>query len=208
MDFQSALLNYKRVAVIGFQIDINEFRVFGSPVLSENEFKLIYTNYIGKRFNHGVFNFSVVNGILYGLLIFMLSSGLTLIFGMMGVLNFAHASFYMLGAYLAFVTSRFLGFWPGLIIAPLLVAALGGLLERYGLRKVHVFGHTAQLILTFGVSYIIGEVVKLIWGKIPVEYVIPRNWILYYSTYPPLDFMPIKVSWWLRHWSCFWAYMY
>ena len=128
--------------------------------------------------------FSVVNGILYGLLIFMLSSGLTLIFGMMGVLNFAHASFYMLGAYLAFVTSRFLGFWPGLIIAPLLVAALGGLLERYGLRKVHVFGHTAQLVLTFGVSYIIGEVVKLIWGKIPVEYVIPKE----------LDFILFNIS--------------
>jgi len=119
--------------------------------------------------------FSVVNGVLYGLLIFMLSSGLTLIFGMMGVLNFAHASFYMLGAYLAFVTSKYLGFWPGLIIAPVLVAGLGALLERYGLRKVHVFGHTAQLVLTFGVFYIIGEVVKLIWGKLPVNYVIPKE---------------------------------
>jgi branched-chain amino acid transport system permease protein len=105
----------------------------------------------------------------------MLSSGLTLIFGMMGVLNFAHASFYMLGAYLAFSIGQVLGFWPGLIIAPLAVAVLGGLLERYGLRKVHVFGHTAQLVLTFGVSYIIGEVVKLVWGKIPVDYRIPKE---------------------------------
>jgi branched-chain amino acid transport system permease protein len=119
--------------------------------------------------------FSIINGILYGLLIFMLSSGLTLIFGMMGVLNFAHASFYMLGAYLAFSISQVLGFWPGLIIAPIFVAGLGALLERYGLRKVHVFGHTAQLVLTFGVFYIIGEVVKLIWGKLPVDYVIPKE---------------------------------
>lgn len=128
--------------------------------------------------------FSIVNGILYGLLIFMLSSGLTLIFGIMGVLNFAHASFYMLGAYLAFAISQLLGFWPGLIIAPVVVAGLGGLLERYGLRKVHVFGHTAQLVLTFGVSYIIGEVVKLIWGKVPVDYVVPKE----------LDFILFNIS--------------
>lgn len=116
---------------------------------------------------------SVINGMVYGLLLFMLCSGLTLIFGMMGILNFAHASFYMLGAYLAFALSQVIGFWPALIIAPLAVAVLGGLLERYGLRKVHVFGHMAQLVLTFGISYIIGEVVKLIWGEIPVGYVIP-----------------------------------
>lgn len=119
--------------------------------------------------------FSIVNGILYGLLIFMLSSGLTLIFGMMGVLNFAHASFYMIGAYLAFTISQFIGFWPALIIAPILVGGLGALLERYGLRKVHVYGHAAELILTFGIFYIIGEVVKVVWGKLPVDYLIPKE---------------------------------
>ena len=66
-----------------------------------------------------------LNGISYGLLLFMLSSGLTLVFSLMGVLNFAHASFYMLGAYLAFQISTKIGFWPGLVIAPLLVGALG-----------------------------------------------------------------------------------
>ena len=60
---------------------------------------------------------SSLNGISYGLLLFLLSSGLTLIFSMMGVLNFAHASFYMLGAYFAYETSRYLGFWVGLIVA-------------------------------------------------------------------------------------------
>jgi branched-chain amino acid transport system permease protein len=59
----------------------------------------------------------------YGLLLFMLASGLTLIFSMMGVLNFAHASFYMLGAYFGFQISRWVGFWPGLLLAPLLVGA-------------------------------------------------------------------------------------
>ncbi|MDF6533941.1 hypothetical protein NLO75_23765, partial [Escherichia coli] len=64
---------------------------------------------------------NLLNGISYGLLLFMLSSGLTLIFSMMGVLNFAHASFYMLGAYFAYVVSGYLGFWTALIVAPLLV---------------------------------------------------------------------------------------
>ena len=57
--------------------------------------------------------FSTLNGVLYGMLLFMMASGLTLIFSMMGVLNFAHASFYMLGAYFGFEISRRIGFWPG-----------------------------------------------------------------------------------------------
>ncbi len=62
--------------------------------------------------------FSTLNGVLYGMLLFMLASGLTLVFSMMGVLNFAHASFYMLGAYFGFEISRHFGFWPGFVIAP------------------------------------------------------------------------------------------
>ena len=61
---------------------------------------------------------NVLNGVSSGLLLFMLSSGLTLIFSMMGVLNFAHASFYMIGAYIAYSISKFTGFWPALVIAP------------------------------------------------------------------------------------------
>ena len=68
---------------------------------------------------------TLLNGLSYGLLLFMLSSGLTLIFSMMGVLNFAHTSFYMLGAYLAYSISGVIGFWPALVIAPLLVALIG-----------------------------------------------------------------------------------
>ena len=64
------------------------------------------------------FVISLLNGVSYGLLLFMLSSGLTLIFSMMGVLNFAHTSFYMLGAYVAYTLSGIIGFWPALFIAP------------------------------------------------------------------------------------------
>ena len=71
--------------------------------------------------------FSLLNGVVYGLLLFMLSSGLTLIWSMMGVLNFAHASMFMLGAYFSYQIGRYIGFWPALVIAPLLVGALGAL---------------------------------------------------------------------------------
>jgi branched-chain amino acid transport system permease protein len=113
---------------------------------------------------------SILNGLSYGLLLFMLSSGLTLIFSMMGVLNFAHASFYMLGAYFGYTVSQFVGFVPALIIAPLMVALLGGVFERVCLRKVHGFGHVPELLMTFGLSYLILEIVQLIWGRGAMDY--------------------------------------
>jgi branched-chain amino acid transport system permease protein len=113
---------------------------------------------------------STLNGISYGLLLFMLSSGLTLIFSMMGVLNFAHASFYMLGAYLGYSVSEVLGFWPALVVAPLLVGALGAVFERYCLRRVHKFGHVPELLITFGLTYVVLELVQLIWGRIAIEF--------------------------------------
>ena len=113
---------------------------------------------------------STLNGLSYGLLLFMLSSGLTLIFSMMGVLNFAHASFYMLGAYVGYTVSQLVGFWPALILAPLVVGGLGALFERHFLRKVHKFGHVPELLITFGLSYVVLELVQLIWGRIAIEF--------------------------------------
>ncbi len=116
----------------------------------------------------------MLNGLSYGLLLFMLSSGLTLIFSMMGVLNFAHASFYMVGAYVAYSIASVLGFWPGLIVAPLVVAALGAGFERYCLRRVHKFGHVPELLITFGLSYVMLELVQLIWGRNAVAFAPPE----------------------------------
>ncbi len=116
---------------------------------------------------------SLLNGISYGLLLFMLSAGLTLIFSMMGVLNFAHASFYMIGAYVAYTTMAWVGFWPALITAPLAAFALGALFERYCLRRVHAFGHVPELLITFGLSYLLFELVQIVWGRAAVEYRVP-----------------------------------
>src|SRR5580700_873499 len=127
--------------------------------------------------------FSTLNGVLYGMLLFMMASGLTLVFSMMGVLNFAHASFYMLGAYFGFEISRHIGFWPGFVLAPLCVGAIGALVERYGLRRLHRLGHVSELLFTFGLAFVIEEVVEMIWGKLPVEYNVP----------PSLDFSAFTI---------------
>ncbi len=121
------------------------------------------------------FLISLLNGVSYGLLLFMLSSGLTLIFSMMGVLNFAHASFYMMGAYFGYAISQALGFWPALILAPLAVGLLGAGVERFGLRPVHRFGHVSELLFTFGLSYVIVELVQLVWGRAAVPYRVPAE---------------------------------
>jgi branched-chain amino acid transport system permease protein len=120
-----------------------------------------------------LFLVQLLNGLSYGLLLFMLAAGLTLIFSMMGVLNFAHTSFYMLGAYFGYQIGQWVGFWFGLVLAPLLAGLLGAAVERWGLRRVHKWGHVPELLFTFGLSYIVFEVVQLIWGRAAVPYTIP-----------------------------------
>jgi len=121
------------------------------------------------------FLISLLNGLSVGLLLFMLASGLTLIFSMMGVLNFAHASFYMLGAYVAYTLTQALGFWWGLVLAPPLVGLMGAYFERFVLRRVRKFGHVPELLITFGLSYIILELVQLVWGRQPLNFQPPES---------------------------------
>ncbi len=116
---------------------------------------------------------SLLNGLSYGLLLFMLSAGLTLIFSLMGVLNFAHGSFYMLGAYLAHAVAGWWGFWWAMLLAPLLVGALAALFYAQVLQRVAAHGHVAELLVTFGLSYVLLEVVQLVWGRGPVDYRVP-----------------------------------
>ena len=116
---------------------------------------------------------SLLNGLVYGMLLFMLASGLTLIFSMMGVLNFAHASIYMIGAYLAFQVSQWVGFWPALVLAPALCGLLGAAIEVFGLRRVHRNGHIAELLFTFGLVFIVGRSVQMTWGMLPMAYRVP-----------------------------------
>ncbi|WP_163848298.1 branched-chain amino acid ABC transporter permease [Pseudooceanicola aestuarii] len=143
--------------------------------------------------------FSLLNGIIYGLLLFMLSSGLTLIFSMMGVLNFAHASFYMLGAYFAYTIMGVTNFWFALLFAPVFAGLVGMAVERWGLRKVHANGHVAELLFTFGLAYLIDEVVKIIWGRTSVNYQVPEAldftlFSLYGANYPAYRIFIILIA--------------
>jgi branched-chain amino acid transport system permease protein len=142
---------------------------------------------------------SVLNGVLYGMLLFLMASGLTLIFSMMGVLNFAHASFYMLGAFFGYQISRVAGFWIALVAAPVLVGTLGALVERYGLRNVHRHGHVAELLFTFGLAYVIEEVVQIVWGKLPVDYRVPAlldfpAFTIFDTNYPAFKLFMLAVA--------------
>ncbi|MDY7578843.1 branched-chain amino acid ABC transporter permease [Herbaspirillum sp. RTI4] len=135
------------------------------------------------------FSVTLLNGLSYGLLLFLLSSGLTLIFSMLGVLNFAHASFYMLGAYLASTLSARWGFWLALPLAPLLTGVMGALVERYGLRRVRRHGHLAELMFTFGLGYVMLELVQLAWGRGTQPYAVPPGlqgtlFLLYSTAFP------------------------
>ena len=140
-----------------------------------------------------VFIFSVFNGVLYGMLLFMLASGLTLIFSLMGVLNFAHASFFMLGAYFAYQISSYVGFWPALFVAPFIVGLVGALVERYGLRPVHKFGHVAELLFTFGLAFVMEEIIQMIWGKVPVPYDVPAALNVAAFTWRGLDYSAYRL---------------
>lgn len=158
------------------------------------------------------FTISLLNALSYSLLLFMLSAGMTVIYSLMGVLNFAHASFYMLGAYLAWSVSTWLGFWPALVLAPLGAGVLGALLERHVLRRVHRFGQLSELLLTFGLSLIMLEAVQLVWGQGVLDYRVPAQldgpmFVLYGAQFPAYRVFMMAVSlltlallawWWLR----------
>ena len=109
----------------------------------------------------------LLNGLAYSLLIFLIATGLSLIFGMMDVINLTHGSFYMLGAYLA---SSLVGrtgdnFWLALVAAPLGVALIGVVLELGYLRPVYKRSHLDQVLLTFGFAYVFSDIVRTVWGS-------------------------------------------
>jgi branched-subunit amino acid ABC-type transport system permease component len=106
-----------------------------------------------------------LNGLAYGVLLFLLSVGLTLIFGMLDVVNLAHGAFYMLGAYAGLALIAYTGsFWLALLVAPLVVGGVGALLERGVLRPLYRRPPLDQVLLTFGLIYVFEDVVKWIWG--------------------------------------------
>jgi len=107
----------------------------------------------------------LLNSAQYGLLLFMLAAGLTLIFGIMGVVNLAHGSFYMIGAYLAYALStRFDSLFLAILVGTPIAVAIGLVLERFLFRFFYERDHLDQVLLTFGLIYIIEELRSMLWG--------------------------------------------
>ena len=112
------------------------------------------------------FLIQLLNSVQYGLLLFMLAAGLTLIFGIMGVVNLAHGSFYMLGAYLAYTLAAKMGSLPlAIVVGAVLAGVFGFLLERVLFRHFYHRDHLDQVLLTFGLIYVFEELRAIIWGN-------------------------------------------
>ncbi len=111
------------------------------------------------------FIIQILNGLAFSMLLFLLAAGLSVIFGMMDFINLAHGAFYMLGAYLGLTATQRLGsFWLALVVVPLVVAALGFTLEKILLRPLYKRGHLDQVLLTFGLAFVVTDMIRWIWG--------------------------------------------
>lgn len=109
---------------------------------------------------------NTLNGLSWGMLLFLIAVGLTTVFGVLGVLNFAHGSLFMLGAYLCMQTMQFFdSFWLGLLVGPLCAIVIGLFIEKYLLKKVYGRDVSYQLLLTFAVLLVLDDAVRMIWGS-------------------------------------------
>lgn len=108
---------------------------------------------------------NIFNGLVYGALLIVMSSGLALIYGLRRVVNFAHGALYMLGAYIGYTVALHTGFWIGLIIAPLAMGVFGVLLDRYCFRLLQDREPLTVVLVTFGLLLIIEDFVMTVWGK-------------------------------------------
>ncbi len=108
----------------------------------------------------------LVNGLVLGMLLFMMSAGLSLIFGLMNVVNLAHGSFFMLGAFFALAIVKWTGsFWAALLLAWIPAVIIGLAIEQIFIRRLYARGHLDQVLLTFGFTFIIADAVKWVWGS-------------------------------------------
>ncbi|HZO27928.1 MAG TPA: branched-chain amino acid ABC transporter permease [Chloroflexota bacterium] len=119
----------------------------------------------------------ILTGIVGGLVFALLALGLNLIFGFMGVVNFAHGSFYMVGAYVGLVVVGRLGagFWPALVIVPIVVGLLGAVVERTLIRPLYTRKEYEPLLLTFGLAFVLIEIVKFFFGKFGLAFNAPAG---------------------------------
>ncbi len=114
-----------------------------------------------------VYLLQTINGIGIGMLYFLLAVGLSIVFGLLRFVNFAHGAFYLLGAYLCFQALQWgLNFWAALVLVPLAVGALGWLAEKLLLRRVYAKAHEFHILVTVGLALAVQEIVIVFWGPL------------------------------------------
>ena len=127
----------------------------------------------------------IINGLIIAMVMFLVASGLSLILGILGVLNFAHGSLYMLGAYFTYtIMNSFGNFWWALIFAPIGVGLVGVLLERFFIRKLYGLPELYTLLLTYAFILVFDDIVKLIWGIFDLSVPMPALF-----RRPPVDIL-------------------
>jgi branched-chain amino acid transport system permease protein len=117
----------------------------------------------------------ILNGIVLGVIYALVAAGLTLIFGMLDIPNFAHGAFYALGAYVAYTAMTHAGFPLALLAAPLAVGLVGIIIDALFIRRLARAGHTYQILFTLGLVLIVQESIVLIWGPNPLSVEVPRG---------------------------------
>jgi len=122
-----------------------------------------------------VFTEFVLNGLVLGALYVLMALGLSIIFGMIGVINFAHGALFTLGAYVAFQLKDALGFGGALVVAPVLVGLLGMLIEATMLRRLYLEDPLQGLLLTFGLAMVLEQGIRLLWGRSPKQFEVPAG---------------------------------
>lgn len=118
----------------------------------------------------------LLNGLVYGVLLFLMAAGLSLIFGLMNVVSLVHGSFFMLGAFIGLAIFRLTGsFWLALVLSPIPVVAVGVLIEMLFLRRLYARGHMDQVLLTFGLTFVFYDLVQTVWGKVVLTLPAPES---------------------------------
>jgi len=137
------------------------------------------------------FIYYFINGIVMGSLYVLMAIGLSVIFGMIGIINFAHGVVYALGAYAMVLVTQQLGYWPAFVVSPILVGLLGMIIEASFLRRIYVGDPLRGLLFTFGLAMVLEQMIRIVWGPSGFPYLIPGHFT---GTVKSLTAMGIELS--------------
>src|ERR1035437_6014015 len=137
----------------------------------------------------------VLNGVQFGVMLFLMAAGLTLVFGIMNMINLAHGSLYMAGAFLAAALVHITGsFFLAVIIAVPATGVLGALMELGVLRRFYVRTHLEQVLVTFGLILVLNEITRLIWGPVPVPLPLPAILAGSIEVFPGISYPTFRLA--------------